>query len=154
MVSGNVGGQVWFALASTQGVPYSLAATAAFGIALVGGLGALSRRVHMARRRARLDQQSLSTGKEPRWRAEPRVSLSDMASVHLTVSGSGAQIRQVNSGENAQAPSSIGLSPCSPDPLLATSGIGEEISSPDPTASANGSAGSELPHEATSDGPG
>ena len=153
MVSDDVGGRAWIALTSTQAVPYGIAAAVALAIALLGGAAALGRRVHDAGGRAKAEERSSPIGVPIRGR-RPRVSLSDMASVHLTSVDSDAQTRHANDSEDAQAPSSIGLSPCSPDPLLATSGIGEESRPSDPTASANGSAGSELPHDATSDGPG
>ncbi len=152
MISGNVGGQVWFLFMSAQAAPLgALAATAL--IAAGGSIAALCRRAGSARRRAEANCLTMFTGK-PVWRGRPRISLSDMASVHLVAIDAGARIRQSNSGKNGQAPSSIGLSPCSPDPLLATSGMADANRSGDPTASAKGSAGRELPHEATSDGPG
>lgn len=52
MVSGNVGGQVWFALTSTPAVPHgTLAATASFGVALVAALAAFGRRARITRQR-------------------------------------------------------------------------------------------------------
>jgi hypothetical protein len=152
MISGNVGGQVWFALRAAQAAPFG-ALVATTLIAAVACMAALSRRLGTARRRALANCLTMSTGK-PVWRGRPRISLSDMASVHLIAIDAGARIHQSNSGKNGQAPSSIGLSPWSADPLLAESGIADDNRSGDPAASANGSAGRELPHEATSEGPG
>lgn len=153
MFTGDGGSQVWIALTSTQTVPYGFAASVSLAIGVLAGAAALGRRAQVAHGRAKAKERWSPTV-APIRRSRPRVSLSDMASVHLTSVGSDAQTRHSNGAEGAQAPSSIGLSPCSPDPLLATSGIGEESSSSEPTASPNGSAGKELPHEATSDGPG
>src|ERR1700722_3524571 len=101
MVSCDLGRQAWIALTSKQAVPYGVAAAISLGIALLGGAAALGRRVHNARGRAEAEEASSPTGAPIRRR--PRVSLSDMASVHLTSVDSDAQTRHPKRADNAQA---------------------------------------------------